>query len=62
MKAVCLQGSNRDRRIFKGNNVQMVWTEFFSMPKLLALSGILFRILQNFRLPTMQAKKTEEIS
>jgi hypothetical protein len=62
MIAVRLQGSNRDRRLFKGNNVQMVWTEFFSLPKLLALSGILFKIMQEFRHPTMSAKKTAEIS
>jgi hypothetical protein len=62
MIAVRLQGSNRDRRLFKGNNVQMVWTEFFSLPKLLALSGILFKIMQNLRHSAMSAKKTAEIS
>jgi len=62
MIAVILQGSNRDRRIFKRNSVQMVWAEFFSLPKLLALSGILFKIMQDLRHPTMSAKKTAEIS
>jgi hypothetical protein len=62
MIVVRLQGGNRDRRIFKGNNMQMVWTEFFSMPKLLALSGILLKIMQDLRQPTMLSEKTAEVS
>jgi hypothetical protein len=42
--------------------MQMVWTEFFSLSKLLALSGILLKIMQNLRHPTKSAKKTAEIS